>query len=380
MNIKIFIVTFLLLTLYACINYYVGLRTFKILKNIFPKVNKIIFSSLFMILSSSYVLSFIGGLLSISLDIIAPISIISMFYLYSLFYILIIFPLWDLSLFIYRKSKYKIILNNGVKTILKSEISIIIIPIIILTYGIFQNSNTVFTKYEEVFNNDLNLKVIFLSDLHLSSLEKGKGLKKIVDSVNNSSPDLVIIGGDMIDENTPVKSYKLLSSYLSKIKSNYGVYGVAGNHEYSSNQWSNVMDMYEDGNVNLLLDNFVEIEDKFYIVGRLDLSSKLYTNKERLDYEKLTNGVVENLPIILIDHQPQVDTSIPNNQYIYQLSGHTHNGQLFPLNIIIKSIFKDSYGYYGKDNYNLLVSSGIGAWGAPFRVGTKSEILQLKIR
>jgi predicted MPP superfamily phosphohydrolase len=91
-------------------------------------------------------------------------------------------------------------------------------------------------------------------------------------------------------------------------------------------------------------------------------------------------GIDKNLPIILMDHQPHKLIEAQNNGIDLQLSGHTHNGQVWPFNYIVKKVFEIGHGYYKKGNTNYYVSSGLGLWGSLIRIGTQSEIVCITLQ
>jgi predicted MPP superfamily phosphohydrolase len=134
-----------------------------------------------------------------------------------------------------------------------------------------------------------------------------------------------------------------------------------------------------DGGITLLRDKAVKIEDSFYVIGRDDTSVKRYSDSERKAIASIDKSIDKSLPIIVLDHQPSNLGEPSNFGADLQFSGHTHKGQFFPNNLITKRIFESDYGYYKKDNMQLIVSSGFGTWGSPIRIGTKSEIVHVNL-
>ncbi|WP_199241659.1 hypothetical protein [Desulfosporosinus sp. Sb-LF] len=128
--------------------------------------------------------------------------------------------------------------------------------------------------------------------------------------------------------------------------------------------------------VNVLRDQYIKVENSFYIIGRDNPSRRSGGNTEgRKELGDLIKGVDSSLPLILLDHQPLELETAQQNQIDLQLAGHTHEGQLFPGNLITKLVYEIDWGYLKKGNYNLIVSSGYGTWGPPLRIGTHSEIV-----
>jgi predicted MPP superfamily phosphohydrolase len=218
------------------------------------------------------------------------------------------------------------------------------------------------------------LKVVFLSDLHLSSQLDSDYLIKIVNHINREEPDLVIFGGDIVDrEIKPLLQFNA-ADILKRIESKLGVYAVSGNHEFYGGDRDEIISYLSSAGVIFLQDSVIKIQDRFYIVGRDD---KTNTKRESLD--RIIEGIDHSLPLILIDHQPyNMDEALKSGVDV-KLSGHTHNGQFWPGNWVVKWIFENPYGHYVKDGMHTYVSSGAGIWGPLFRLGTKSEIVSIII-
>ncbi len=120
-------------------------------------------------------------------------------------------------------------------------------------------------------------------------------------------------------------------------------------------------------------DSFIYING-ITIIGRDD-----YTNLKRDKLDKIIQGIDTSSFTILMDHQPTKLNDAVTNGIDFQLSGHTHRGQVFPISLITDALFELSHGYLKKGNTHFYVSSGIGIWGGKFRIGTRSEYLVLDI-
>ena len=127
--------------------------------------------------------------------------------------------------------------------------------------------------------------------------------------------------------------------------------------------------------IRLLKDEAVLVNDAFYVVGRDDRTNEV----NRKSVVELTNGLDHSKPILLMDHQPYHLDRTEAAGVDFQLSGHTHRGQIFPINIVTDYVYEKSHGYLKKGNTHIYVSSGIGLWGGKFRIGTQSEYLVLEI-
>ena len=167
---------------------------------------------------------------------------------------------------------------------------------------------------------------------------------------------------------------------FKKIHSKYGVYAVFGNHEYYGGAIDKIAYEYEiSANFNLLRDKTVKIDNSFYLVGREDLLYERYSKTKRRKIDELLSDTDRQLPIIVIDHQPANLSEGEKAGVDLQFSGHTHKGQLLPANIVTKRLFENDFGLLAKNTYNVVVSSGVGTWGPPIRIGSASEIVQVEI-
>jgi uncharacterized protein len=218
-----------------------------------------------------------------------------------------------------------------------------------------------------------NLSIVAISDVHLGNVIRKKRLEKYVDLINRQNPDIILIVGDLFDRNLHSIKAQNMDSVLLQMKSKYGVYGVLGNHDYFANVDSSIHYMAQSG-IKLLRDSSVTIDNKFVLVGRDD-----YSNHHRKPLKSLLAGIDTNLPIILLDHQPVNLAETVANNIDLQLSGHTHNGQIYPFSLLVAKFHDLTYGYRKTGNTNFYVSSGLGLWGAPIRLGTQSELVYVKL-
>lgn len=221
-------------------------------------------------------------------------------------------------------------------------------------------------------------KIVSVSDIHLGTIIGRKRLSRLVAKINSLNPDIVLFPGDVVDEDiTPVLRQNL-GEVLKQIKARLGVYSVTGNHEYIGGAEKAVKYLEEHG-VRVLRDESVFIDNAFYIIGREDISARGFAGKQRKPLEELVNEVDFKYPAILLDHQPYNLEQAVNNNIDLQLSGHTHHGQLWPLNFITKRIYEVSWGYKKIKNTHIYVSCGAGTWGPPVRTGNTPEIMVIEL-
>jgi len=220
------------------------------------------------------------------------------------------------------------------------------------------------------------LNIVVASDIHMGTIVTNGRVRKLVDMVNGLNPDIILLPGDILDEDLEPVLRRNLGEDISKLKAKYGVYAVNGNHEFIGG--AEEADKYlRNHGINLLRDSVTVIDDRFLIVGREDLSVNRIRKRKTID--ELLSGYNKELPIILLDHQPFKLFEAENAGVDLQLSGHTHHGQLFPFNYLTKKIYEVSWGYKKKGNTNIYVSSGYSGWGPPVRLGSRTEIVNIKL-
>jgi len=129
----------------------------------------------------------------------------------------------------------------------------------------------------------------------------------------------------------------------------------------------------------MLRDTTITVNDALVLVGREDRSISQFSGKRRRPLDELLRNVDRRKAVILLDHQPfQLEEGAQAGVDL-QLSGHTHHGQLWPFNYITGKVYENSWGYLAKGNTHIYVSSGIGTWGPPVRLGNRPEIVELTL-
>lgn len=224
-----------------------------------------------------------------------------------------------------------------------------------------------------------SISIAAASDIHLGTIVCRSRLAAIIEKINTLDADLVLLPGDVIDEDLKPVIRQNLGEVLRGIKSKYGVFASTGNHEYIGGVDAAMRYLTDHGIIELR-DRVVMIADAFYLAGRDDLSSKSFGGKQRGTLEEILSGVDKRKPIILMDHQPYRLEQAEQNGVDVQLSGHTHHGQLWPFNYITKKIYEVSRGYKKKGNTHIYVSCGVGTWGPPIRTGNTPEVMHVILR
>lgn len=327
------------------------------------------------------------------------IKIIGNYFLGVIQYIVLIVVLADLIRILLKKTKIvnEKILSSKITFIISGSICILL-TILLSTYGVIHSKKIVYTDYnvniDKITNID-NLKISLVSDIHLGYNTHPSHIKKMVDMINNSNSDLVLIAGDIFDNNyEAIGNDEDIINELKRIKSKYGVYAVYGNHDIDEKilagftfNWdkSEVLidprmeEFLSKSNIKTLRDETILIDDSFYLIGRLDYHKYGIKINERKTIEELIKDIDIDKPIIVLDHEPYELNELSNNNVDLDLSGHTHNGQMFPSNILLKVIWDNPYGLLKVGNMTSIVTSGIGVYGPNMRVLSTAEVVNINV-
>lgn len=223
------------------------------------------------------------------------------------------------------------------------------------------------TPYEITVNKDggrlENLNVVLAADLHLGYNIGTAHMMQMVDKINEQNADLVVFAGDIFDnEYEALDDPEELIAVLQKIQSKYGVYACYGNHDVEEKilagftfggnkkkESSIQMDEFlERAGIHLLQDEAVLIDDSFYLYGRPDAQRPGRGINMRKTAAELMGELDTEKPVIVIDHEPKELQELADAGVDIDLCGHTHDGQMFPANLITALMWENSYGYLKK--------------------------------
>jgi predicted MPP superfamily phosphohydrolase len=223
------------------------------------------------------------------------------------------------------------------------------------------------------------LTVVAASDLHLGALVGPSRLKKVVARMNALEPDVVFFAGDIVDETVTAEIEEKLGGIMRELRAPSGLFACAGNHEFYSGLERNLACLRACG-VTVLQDEAVGVAGTFVLVGRRDPSS-LGMREKRLSIAGILagSGLTADLPVFVLDHQPLHLEEAEQAGATLQISGHTHDGQIFPIDLVNSLIYELNWGYLRKGNTHYYVTSGAGTWGPPVRVGSRAEIVRIRI-
>ena len=229
------------------------------------------------------------------------------------------------------------------------------------------------------------LKIVMFADSHIGTTFDGEGFVKEVQKIQDQNPDVVLICGDFVDDDTTKQDMEIACRSLGNLKTTYGVYYAFGNHDegyynYRDYTGKDLIENLEKNNVVVLQDEVVSIGENYVLVGRCD-ASKNERGSSRKSIEELVEPLNQDKFIIVMNHQPNDYESEAAANVDLVLSGHTHGGQLFPATYAGEwfGMNDKTYGYEKRDNTNFIVTSGISDWAIKFKTGCKSEIVVVNI-
>lgn len=369
------------LTVYSLINLYIFYHGWQALPS--GSIWRSIYWIVFLLLAISYIIGRFLERLWAS-PVVNLFTWIGSFWLAAMIYFLLILLLLDLL----RLLNYFLpffpawFRTNYVQVKLYTFFAVIATVVLVIIVGFINARHpkvtTLDLKIHKRVNGLQDLNIVAVSDIHLGALVGARHINKLAAMVNALSPDIVLFAGDMLDEDMRPERCKNICSGLSLIQPQHGIFAVPGNHEYYVGL-ERARQYLQEHNVTLLTDSVINIADKFWLVGRHDMEKRRFTGEKRLELSELCNSMDNDLPIILLDHQPLNLAESVANKVDLQISGHTHHGQLWPFNYLTRRFYEVSYGYKLKDTTHIYVSAGYGTWGPPIRTNTRPEIVHIRL-
>lgn len=368
--------------IYSLVNYYIYSKGTQALAG--QQAIKIIFAVIFVFFASSYFLSRLAE----RFDLYGLHSFLywcGSFWFAAMEYFLIAALLADLV----RLSNVPFGFLPEKSSLLYSQLKLysfgaaVILVTGLMVYGFINARRPVVKNIEVTLNkkagNLRELNLVMVSDIHLGVLFGKNRVSGMVQRINSLQPDLVIFAGDILDEvQKPIFKYDT-GDPLRFVNAPLGAWGITGNHEYIGDV-EKAVKYIESKGIKMLRDSVVMINGSFLLAGREDRDSRNFSGFRRKTVKDLLAGQDMKLPLILLDHQPLHLQQATDAGVDLQLSGHTHHGQFWPNNIFTGWIFEISRGYKKKNNTHFIVSQGYGYWGPPVRIGTRPEIVRVKLK
>ncbi len=263
---------------------------------------------------------------------------------------------------------------------------VIAFTVIYLGAGWFLAHHVFVTNYTFSTNKDLGqekLRIILFADSHIGATFDGEGFARHMKSIEEQSPDIVLIAGDFVDDNTNKADMVRSCQALGELKTTYGVFYAGGNHDRGYFQGRNfsyeeMLGELEKNKVHILRDEAELVGGSFYVVGRKDKN-----DMDRMSLEDLIkeNKLDLNKYTVVMDHQPNDYAAEAETGVDLVVSGHTHGGQLLPVTKVGEWIGANdrTYGTETRDKTTFVVTSGISSWEIWFKTGTKSEFAVIDI-
>ena len=225
-----------------------------------------------------------------------------------------------------------------------------------------------------------NFRIVQITDSHIGSTMSGKKFSKYIDDINKTNPDIVVLTGDFVDDDTKYQDMIDATRGLGNLKTKYGVYYIFGNHDkayfnYRKFSENDLKFELEKNNVIIMEDDVIDINDNIVLIGRRD------SNEKRKSIFDLTNSISKDKYVIVLDHEPNDYENESKVNVDLVLSGHTHGGQLFPIGelSLLFGINDSIYGLKKINDTNFIVSSGIGNWRISFKTFANSEYVVIDI-
>lgn len=372
----------LILSVFVGTSYYISNRVYHGIASFFPNVRFWPILTVFLIFAVIMTLGFGRSIIPLPDGVKYVFGVISAYYMGIFVYLLLFTLAADLIMLVPRIMKFSFIDYKYFKGFV--TVGVLIFTCITCVYGFVNARQIDHVSYEIRLQNKVDvsdLNLVMISDLHLGSVGSEERLDEIVNEINSLKPDVVCIAGDFFDTDyASIQNPENAVKTLKGINSTFGVYACFGNHD-AGKTVPQMVSFMEEANICLLRDESVIIDERLVLVGRLD-SSPIggYGEEKRKEISQFLKEENSDLPVVVLDHNPSMIHTYTDEADLI-LCGHTHKGQLFPAGLITGAMYTVDYGYYQKDaqSPHVIVTSGIGYWGMPMRVGTNSEMVSIKI-
>ncbi|WP_058302799.1 metallophosphoesterase [Gorillibacterium timonense] len=366
----------LALCVYAGLTYYIGWNGLVLLDAVGITVNGWAYWIALAVISISYV---IGRMPFWQGRVTRFLKVVGSYYFGILEYLLILLPIADLLAYLLVEAGF-----DTTKSITLLGLAVLLVLAFILAYGSWNAWSPVVRTYDLEVDKRAGdreqLKVVMASDIHLGNIVGNRHLGRMVSRMNELKPDVVLLPGDVIDEDIEPFIRNRMDETLQRLKTTLGTYAVLGNHEYYGGHIEEYVKRMNEIGIPVLRDEAVLVDRSFYVVGRKDKTAETMESEGRLPVSELLAGLDAKRPVLLMDHQPYRFEAAAQAGADVLLCGHTHRGQFAPNHWVTKRLFELDWGYMQKDKMHVVVSSGFGTWGPAIRLASRSEIIELNIR
>jgi predicted MPP superfamily phosphohydrolase len=251
-----------------------------------------------------------------------------------------------------------------------------LLPAFIIVIGLYNFNHITVNRYHiqiaQKASGVSHLRLALASDFHLNETTNIAFIQDFVDKINGLQVDALLIPGDMLEGDGVSTHQAKWEKQLAGIKTTYGAYATLGNHESYGRRINT--EFFRDAHITLLQDTVLTVDSAFVLAGRKD---NRFSNRQTM--ASLSRTATSLLPVIVMDHRPTDLEAIATSAADIAVSGHTHYGQLIPLNFIVNSLYELSWGYKKIRNTHVFVTCGIQGWGPPVRTAGVSEIMVIDV-
>ncbi len=245
--------------------------------------------------------------------------------------------------------------------------------ILLCAAAIWNGQKTPAIKYVDVhIDGAPSLTAAVLSDTHLGLGVSLKRFEKALAVLQQENPDMLLVLGDVFEYGPGRAQY---AQALANFKTPLGKYGVLGNHEYYTG-YENSLSFYRQSGITLLQNELAHPAENLTIAGVKDVRT---ARVQEQDVTRLLESVPAGNAVFYLSHQPVWVQAAADAGAGLMLSGHTHNGQIFPFNFLVKWQYPYVYGLYPVDHMNLYVTSGWFYWGMPLRLFAPAEMAVIRV-
>ena len=264
----------------------------------------------------------------------------------------------------------------------------VILLAIIMGYGYYNMNHIQKTEYNVTTVKAIqDYDVALLTDIHYGTIQNPNVLQEKIADINAQDPDIVILGGDIVEEGTSKEELEEVFVVLGHLKNKYGIFYVYGNHDrqpYTSERtYTNeeLREVIEKNGIRILEDRYIEINDDLILAGRDDAhwSGTAERKSSQEIFEGLSRKEREKKFMLLVDHQPIQTEENGAEGVDLQLSGHTHAGQIWPVGFISEVAGILNYGIYQRGTCRAIVSSGVAGWRYMIRTGEHCEYVMIHL-
>jgi predicted MPP superfamily phosphohydrolase len=215
------------------------------------------------------------------------------------------------------------------------------------------------------------LTIALAADFHISDLTEPRRIERIIDRINATRPDIILLPGDILEGDRKGVDVRRYAAMFRRLRATYGVYASLGNHEFHRGEWR---EFFDQAGIDVLDDRWTVVAGAFVLAGRGDRP-----DDELVPLAKVLRGAPAHLPLILLEHDPSNFDETLLHAVDIQVSGHTHHGQLFPIHWITMLKYDLSWGYRRSGRCHFFVTSGAQTWGYPVRTVGDSEIMLIRV-